>query len=215
MKKIVTLLSAAMMLLAGTSAFAQMSVGVGYVNSTDIVKFGKDQTAKGTPGNGFFAGISYTAPLPGGFSFTPGFYYEFQSAEMAAGDSVFAVSGRATEHYINIPLDFSYGLDLSRDLRFFVYAGPTVNVGLASTIKPSATSALIGLKLDGDVINCYDDQDYGRFDIMLGGGIGLDIRDNFRVNVGYDFGLLNRYTGKSSDYSQHRNRFFAGIAFIF
>lgn len=219
MKKIVTLLSAALMLLAGTSAFAQMSVGAGYVNSTDIVKIAKlsndsKTTTTGTAGNGFYAGISYTAPLAAGFSFTPGVYYEFLTAETVAGDSAFAVGGRETEHYINVPLTFGYGFDLSRDLRFIAFAGPTVNVGLASSTKVSASSSLIGVKLDGGVYNNYDNEDYGRFDIMLGGGIGLEFRDDFRLTVGYDFGMLNRYTG-SADISQHRNRLTAGIAFLF
>ena len=214
MKKIVTLLSAALMLLAGTSAFAQMSVGAGYVNSVDYVKLGKDQSAKSNGGSGFYAGVSYTAPLAAGFSFTPGVYYEFLTAETVAGDSAFAVGGRETEHYINVPLTFGYGFDLSRDLRFIAFAGPTVNVGLASSTKVSASSSLIGVKLDGGVYNNYDNEDYGRFDIMLGGGIGLEFRDDFRLTVGYDFGMLNRYTG-SADISQHRNRLTAGIAFLF
>ena len=212
MKKIVTLLSAAMMLLAGTSAFAQMSIGAGYVNSVDYAKLGKDQSAKSTGGSGFYAGISYTAPLAAGFSFTPGVYYEFLTAETVAGDSFLAVGGRETEHYINVPLTFGYGFDLSRDLRFIAFAGPTVYVGLASSTKVSA--AVAGITLDGGVYNNYDNENYGRFDIMLGGGIGLEFRDDLRLTVGYDFGMLNRDTG-SGDYSQHRNRLTAGIAYIF
>lgn len=213
MKKIVTLLSAALMLLAGTSAFAQMSIGAGYVNSVDYSKLGKDQSAKSTGGSGFYAGVSYTAPLAAGFSFTPGVYYEFLTANEAVSfDRLIVFSGRETEHYINIPLTFSYGMDLSRDFRFFVYAGPTASVGLASTVKGSTDVG--GFKLEGDSVSNYDDEDYGRFDIMLGGGIGLEFRDDLRLTVGYDFGMLNRYTG-SADYSQHRNRLTAGIAYIF
>lgn len=217
MKKIVTLLSAALMLLAGTSAFAQMSVGAGYVNSTDIVKIAKlsndsKTTTTGTAGNGFYAGISYTAPLAAGFSFTPGVYYEFLTANEVASASVLNISGRETEHYINIPLTFSYGTDLSSDFRLFVYAGPTASVGLASTTKVSAD--VVGIKVEGGTVNNYDNESYGRFDIMLGGGIGCEFHDNFRFTVGYDFGMLNRYTG-SADYSQHRNRLTAGIAFLF
>ena len=212
MKKIVTLLSAALMLLAGTSAFAQMSVGAGYVNSTDIVKLGNDSKTTGTAGNGFYAGISYTAPLAAGLNFTPGVYYEFLTANEVASASVLNISGRETEHYINIPLTFSYGTDLSSDFRFFVYAGPTASVGLASTTKVSAD--VVGIKVEGGTVNNYDNESYGRFDIMLGGGIGCEFHDNFRFTVGYDFGMLNRYTG-SADYSQHRNRLTAGIAFLF
>jgi len=218
MKKIVTLLSAALMLLAGTSAFAQMSVGIGYVNSTDIVKIvklgndSKDSKTTGTAGNGFYAGISYTAPLAAGLSFTPGVYYEFLTANEVASASVLNISGRETEHYINIPLTFSYGTDLSSDFRLFVYAGPTASVGLASTTKVSAD--VVGIKVEGGTVNNYDNESYGRFDIMLGGGIGCEFRDNFRFTVGYDFGMLNRYTG-SADNSQHRNRLTAGIAFLF
>lgn len=215
MKKIVILLSAALMLLAGTSAFAQMSVGAGYVNSVDLTKLGKDQSSKHTGGSGFYAGITYTLPLASAINFNPGVYYEFLSAEVKAGDSLFSISGRETEHYLNVPLTFSIGADLSRDIRFFAYAGPTLNLGIASSTRLSASSPVAGLKVDGGVVNNYDGNDYGRFDIMLGGGVGLEFRNSFRVSVGYDFGMLNRYTGNTTGYAQHRNRLTAGLAYLF
>ena len=63
MKKIVTILSAALLLLAGTNAFAQMSVGAGYVNSTNSLKFSKNGDASTTAINGFYAGVGYTIPI--------------------------------------------------------------------------------------------------------------------------------------------------------
>ena len=77
MKKIVTILSAALLLLAGTNAFAQMSVGAGYVNSTDALRFGKNDDASTTAVNGFYAGVGYTIPITSLINFTPGVYYEF------------------------------------------------------------------------------------------------------------------------------------------
>ena len=56
MKKIVTLLSAALVLLASAPAFAQASIGAGYLSSTETVKSGSSSTER-NPMSGFYAGM--------------------------------------------------------------------------------------------------------------------------------------------------------------
>ncbi len=208
MKKIVTLLSAALMLLAGTSAFAQLSVGAGYVNSVDYSKLGKDQSAKSSGGSGFYAGVSYTAPLAAGFSFTPGVYYEFLTAETVAGDSFLAVGGRETEHYINVPLQLNLGFDLAKGVRLFAFAGPTANVGL---ISKSVTSASVGGHGGSSSTDNYaNNSNYGRFYVMLGGGAGIKVA-NFKIFGGYNYGMLDR--NKANDVTVRRSEIVVGVSF--
>ena len=211
MKKFVTILSAALLLLAGTNAFAQMSVGAGYVNSTDSFKFGKNSDASTTAINGFYAGVGYTIPISSLINFTPGVYYEFLGNKNVDGEGGLVLSGALTEHYINVPMTFSVGGSVAPGIRLFAFAGPTCTFGLASTTDTSAS--LGGISLGGKTNN-YDNSDYGRFDVMLGGGAGIEF-SNVRLTVGYDYGMLNRYTGESDNIFRHTSRLHVGLGFAF
>lgn len=57
MKKVFSFILAASMMLIGTAAIAQPSLGIGYLNSTDKVKSGS--TTKTTNLSGFYVGGSY------------------------------------------------------------------------------------------------------------------------------------------------------------
>ena len=211
MKKIVILLSAALLLLAGTNAFAQMSVGAGYVNSTSTLKLNKDGEGSTTPVNGFYAGVGYTIPVSSLISFTPGVYYELLAEQDANELLGFDIAGKRVEHYLNVPFTFSIGAELAPAMRLFAFAGPTAVVGLASTTDGSASIAGISL---GGTTNNYDNTDYGRFNVMLGGGAGIAF-SGFRLTVGYDYGLLNRYTGSTEGISRKDSRFYVGLGFAF
>lgn len=198
MKKVFAI--AAALMLLGTTAFAQ-SFGAGYVQSTQ--KFNKTASTA----NGFYAGFGYTAEILPFLSLNPGIYYEFLTS--SSNTSLFGYnisSAKTTEHYVNVPLHLSLDLKLAPSFKMFVYGGPTANIGIASSTKGELLGAT-------KKYNNYEDDDYSRFDIMLGGGIGAEIAQRIRLTVGYDFGMLNRL--KDSDYLLKRNRLTAGAAFIF
>ena len=65
MKRVFSSILAASMMLIGTAAIAQPSLGIGYLNSTDKVKSGS--TTKTTNLNGFYVGGSYNINLAGSF----------------------------------------------------------------------------------------------------------------------------------------------------
>lgn len=207
MKKIAIL--AALLLLAGTSAFAQMSVGAGYVNNTTTLRLNKSGDGSGTPVNGFYAGVGYTVPVSSLVNFTPGLYYEFLAEQDS--DDLFGLdlAGKRVEHYVNIPLTFSLGAEVTQGLRLFAFAGPTASIGLASTTDASASIGGISL---GGTTNNYDDSDYGRFNIFVGGGAGLEF-SRVRLTVGYDYGLLNRYVGGNDYPRRMESRFYVGLGF--
>ena len=52
---------------------------------------------------------------------------------------------------------------------------------------------------------------------MVGGGLGIDLMERFRVTVGYDFGMFNKLDDGDDSASAKftRNRLHAGIAFLF
>nr|MCR5549278.1 PorT family protein [Bacteroidales bacterium] len=92
----------------------------------------------------------------------------------------------------------------------FAYAGPTLNVGLISKTKADASVALVTItKTEYD--NYAEGSEYGRFDVMIGGGAGIQFQ-NMKVYGGYNYGLLDRNSGATN---LHRSEIVAGVAFNF
>ena len=202
MKKIVTLLSAALVLLASAPAFAQASIGAGYLSSTEVVKSGSSSTER-TPLNGFYVGMGYTVPIAAGINFTPGVYFGMASKSNATSILGLKLEGKQQDSFINVPLHFSFGTDIGSGLRFFAYAGPSASIAVASKIISGSTT----------YDRLQDNDSLQRFDVMLGAGVGLQFNDMIRFQVGYDMGMLNRYN--SSNYTVKRNQLTAGLAFLF
>lgn len=213
MKKILTTLFAASMMLLGTAAIAQPSIGVGFANSTDYYKASGSQ--HNTSLSGFYVGGSYNLPLTGSLNVAPGIYYSYLTKSDAGSYLGANVKGDVKEHYLTVPVMFNVGLPISDGIVGRIYAGPSLAYGLASNVKysGSATLPIIGTVGGDKTIDNYD-SDYGRFDIMLGGGVAIEFYDIVRFNVGYDYGLVNRYTG-DGDITRHRAQLNVGVAYLF
>ena len=92
-----------------------------------------------------------------------------------------------------------------------MFGGPTLSYGLTSKVA---------VPVSGDSKHTYDIYDgelsnwtkYKNFDVMVGGGVGLDFENMVRFTVGYDYGLLNR---GGSTVNVHRQQLHAGVAFLF
>lgn len=188
MKKIITILVAA---LAATSAFAQLDFGAGYLNNT------WKQTLLGHSNsealNGFYVGADYTVTKLGPINVTPGAYLAY-SAKSKDGYKVDMFA-------LDIPVNFSFGIDFSNDFRGFIYAGPTFEIGLSAQGKEESIS-----------VDLYKDA-MKRFDIKLGGGIGVDINKLIRVTVGYNAGLLNLCQDDDTNWKFNQIHF--GVAYLF
>lgn len=199
MKKILSTLLAASLMLLGTQAFAQMSVNAGYLSSTLA---SKNSSANA---NGAYAGISYNLPVAGGLAIAPGVYYSMITGKTLDLGSI--ATGTLTEHAINVPVYVNYGFGLSRDTKFVIFGGPTVQYGLASSSKLS--SGYTDKSLSGDN---YKDPDYNRMNVYLGGGLGFQA-GAFQVTVGYDYGMMDQY--KDDNRQAHRSNLKLGVGFVF
>ena len=85
------------------------------------------------------------------------------------------------------------------------------SVGHASNLKATAGDTTVKT-------NNYKESDYGRFDLKIGLGAGVTIAERVNVKVGYNFGLLNRYTGEQVEgykYKSHTGVFYVGAGFNF
>ena len=213
MKKIYFILVAAVMFIAA-DAKAQFGVGVGYnlLNTTTTIADESEDDSL----NGFYIEATYGFNLLNGnwgtLGIEPGFRYTF--AGEAEEEDVFGIKTRAsfTEHYLDIPVHVKYGIEIIPSaLNIHAFAGPVFSVGLASSLKASTNNTV--LKTDN-----YEDSNYGRFDLKIGVGAGVTIVERFNVKVGYNFGMLNRYTGEQVDgykYKTHTGVLYVGAGINF
>ena len=197
MKKALSIVLAAGLLLAGTNAFAQISVGAGYSNVTQKIQAsGLDKTINM---NGLYAGMDYSIPLTENISVAPGLYYEFSTGSadklLNIGSASALLKGRLEEHYIDVPFKFMFSIPYQGN-RFFAFAGPTAAIGVSSKLKGDVK--ILGFQLKGDFLDMYDKNIFESMDLMLGGGIGADISKMLRVTLGYNWGMFNRIDTNSN-----------------
>jgi len=211
MKKI---LSAAASLLVAATAFAQVNIGAGYLNQTDRLTIGSGDPSN-TSMNGFYVGAGYDIGLGvKGLALVPGVYYSYNTTKKAG--NFYDISGDITlkEHYITVPVRVKYAFEVSPSARIFLYGGPAFSAGISSKYDTNLTLTTFGLSASDSSDNYGDNSTYGRFDVKLGAGAGIDISNMVRFTAGYDWGLLNRYTG-DSDVKRHTNVFHVGVAYLF
>ena len=213
MKKFYFILVAAAMFVA-VDAKAQLGVGVGYnlLNTTTTVADESD----GDSLNGFYIEAEYNFNLLdeqwGTLGIQPGIRYTFAGESEKAELYGEKVRLSVAEHYLDIPVQVKYGYEvISSKLNINAFAGPIFSIGLASIVKGSMDDSVVKT-------NAYKDSDYGRFDLKIGVGVGVDLFEKLNVKVGYNFGLLNRYTGEQIDeykYKIHTGVFYVGVGYNF
>lgn len=214
MKKII--LTIAIVAVAATSAMAQslegLSAGAGYLSttSTGSVTVGNTTTTTKTPFTGFYAGAAYAFEVYNGLAVEPGIQFKHIGNTETSSLLGQSATTKTTENYIEIPVNFTYGLEIiPSTLKVSVYAGPTFDFGLSS--KAVTTNTVTD---DVVTVNNYDeDSKYGKFDVLVGAGVHVDVLEMIRVSAGYNFGLINR---TSQDNSTIFNKgLHVGVAYLF
>ena len=212
MKKIITTILAASMMLMGTTAFAQVSIGAGYLNSSSKVT--NSSKVLKTPYNGFYAGIGYDINEGAGFGINTGLYFSYiLSTKSGSIGSILSGSAKTAETYLDIPVRLNLSTDFGPSLRASLFAGPVFSCGISSNTK--ASGSIAGIEIGTGDIDNYADSDYNRFDIQLGGGVNIDMSQRIRLTASYDLGMLNRIKTDSDDYKCSRNVLRVGLAFLF
>lgn len=198
-------------MLIGTQAFAQTSVNAGYLNSSQSFS---ESNSNSINSNGAYAGISFNIPLAGGFGIAPGLYYSMITNKSGSTGTILGIPVSASstfmEHAVNVPLYLNYNLNLASDSNFFIFAGPTAQYGLASTTKLAGG---VGEYSGDKKYDNYDNENYNRFNVYLGGGVGFQV-SAIQITVGYDYGLMNLYKGENA-IKTHRSNLKLGLGFVF
>lgn len=242
MKRVVTLaFVSALCCFASMEASAQFRFGFGYSMNTAISHIG--QSREVAKYHGFHIGGTYDIGLfysdYGMLALQPGLSYEYVIGPEKEYFKNFGtnLSFGTVEHYLHVPVMVKYGYDfIGGILGGYIFAGPTFSFGLDSqdkwslemtsgntvTTHTAVTHNYTG-KIDADgvpdnirkILEARG-SDYGWFDVKLGLGVGIDIMDVVDLKVGYDWGLMNRYTGEDSDnISKRTNRLYVTLAYIF
>ncbi len=207
MKKFVTFIA---VLLAGATAFAQVHIGAGYLQqNNDFAKGNDNDTAL----NGFYAGASFDLPFSvDGLSLSPGVYYSYLTGTSSASILGGAISGSATtvEQYITVPVFFKFSVPVGPG-NLFCNAGPEFAYGLSSKVTGSGSVLGVGGSTTSD--NYGENSNYRRYDVKVGVGAGYQI-GMFSINLGFDWGLLNRNLNTNGT-ALHTNNLRAGIGLHF
>lgn len=233
MKKVFTFVAvAAAMLVAGTAS-AQLSVNAGYLNSTakyhsetTVLNTTTNRDTSMTVGGGFFVGGSYNVELMGGLGVAPGIYFDMLSKKDETKVGGVTSTTTTTLMDINIPILLNYKLSFGDDFAIFAFAGPDVVFGLSA--KSKNVTKIEGVSGENTTESDMYKKENGankpaltRLDMGLMFGAGVQFT-NFRVELGYELGLLNRLgeketssTGYSWKGSEKFNRFFVGVGYAF
>ena len=130
------LLVAAVLAAAEISSFAQIGVHAGvsfpYHNVLRLDQLALTERY----GLGAYLGADYDIHITDRFSFSPGLYYDFTFVMKAGKSDGYLLDDRQLDHTISIPARFKYEFCLKPDrLAIYLYGGPVLSVGLASTKK--------------------------------------------------------------------------------
>ncbi|MBS7312730.1 MAG: PorT family protein, partial [Bacteroidales bacterium] len=163
-----------------------MSIGAGFAKSdlkenVDLASVSQEKTANA---NGLYFGADYTFKFKYGFGFTPGIEWVYVADKNLKELGILNsnTETKFKEHYVNIPLDIDWGIDL-KVVRVFAFAGPTLSFNVSSkttsktTVAGSSTEDKVSTK---DFLEKLGGK-YGAFDLMLGAGAGVDVLNMIRV----------------------------------
>lgn len=208
MKRLFTLILAAMLSLLGTSAFAQMAQGEYRMTAgggfTMFSLAGSDSERvmdEVLPGFYFGADIDYAFSTIEGLSVETGGYimhygkaFSFNKAE--------AKSYHA--NYLRIPINLKYEIPMDTDgFALAAFTGPRFNLGLAGNMFSTGVTYM-GLM---------------RPDAQWGFGISAIIQDAIVLRAGYDLGITKCIKDNSAlgfnDLNVKRNSFCFGVGFAF
>ena len=185
-KSLIVTLAAAAMMLVGAHASAQVSLGFGpatrfyFTKGQDVkltygVQVNFEDSRRLSDVFGYSAGVDF------------GTYKNKEFFQPAAGTPDTAKG--LSEMYVDIPVRAKFYIPIGYDCEFFFFAGVSPSVCIGShLISGSNKNNRFG-----------ENSTYSRYDVMAGGGIGMEISERIKLALGYDHGLLDRYTDEVSD----------------
>ena len=218
MKKIYAILLTAVLLLVGTQAKAQLMLGGGYLNSNETTVHNSNSSVANL--NGFYAGFGYNIPVVAGLGVAPGVYATMLFGASKEGGSLGPITSSGTVKYtemaVNVPVNVNYAINLNRDTKIFLYAGPVFQYGISSKTETSGSTDVGGLftiNSNGTTDNYEGDNPNRKpFNIYVGGGAGLQA-GAMQIILGYDHSVTNISAKENTQISRSQIKVGFGLAF--
>lgn len=176
-KSVFFLVLAALLFAAGQKASAQISLGVGAGSRFYSIQEGENPPV---PGSAFTLSLEFEANFR--LSRLFGVSVGADLAGVAGYHFRNDKSKNLGEIYLDAPVRAKLYIPLGSKVDLYVFGGPVASLNLVS----------IDAHASGSTNNYQTHPGLKRFDLMLGGGLGLEIIRHIRVTAGYDHGLLNR-----------------------
>ena len=233
MKNLFAIVFSAAALLMGTQAYAQLSFGAGWLNSTETTKYSSGDPDK-TNLNGLYIGGQYNLNVVAGLGVAPGVYFSTLFARRNSGNAIYGTFANERSSYrefaFNVPVNLNYTFEFGRDFNLFVYAGPVFQIAFSSkgSYEASAGAGTFVQSTGKNTLNYFNGKVYGPenkeldtlheggisnpFNIYLGGGVGIQAGD-IQVIVGYDHSMLN--FAKVKGWATSRSQIKVGVGFSF
>lgn len=172
-KSLFLTLFAAGMMLAGANASAQVSVGAGPATR---LYFEKGSTVDYT--YGVQLNFEDAKRLTDVFGYSAGIDFGTYGNK-----KFYSETAGLNEIYVDIPVRMKFYIPFSEDFEMFFFGGVAPSICASSRIKTESTN-----------VNRFEGaSSYFRYDVLAGGGVGVELNESFRFALGYDQGLLDRY----------------------
>lgn len=226
MNKIYFVIAAAAAMFIATEANAQLGIGAGYNHGTTTVRMDGESESDGL--DGFYVEATYDWNFLdrgwGSLGLQPGVRFSYMGESDTEEEYGVRMKASFNETYLDIPVHVKYSYDLGA-VRLSAFAGPVLSLGLTSASKISADDYMVKYhnytgktvtKGEGSSSSKPEgDTNYGRFDLKLGLGVGAAFMEKFNVKLGYNIGMVNRYTGELDKYKKHTGVFYIGLGYSF
>lgn len=128
---------------------------------------------------------------------------------------------KAAPCFLNIPLRAGFKLNCGRFAKFYVNAGPYLNIGLFGNIKEFLRDA------NNEPLPWYNADPSGYFDYVgsdhivdwgLGFGTGIEVASHYQVSLGYEWGMRDIMKSSFDDriiYDSRMRTFTLQLAYMF
>lgn len=228
---------------SGSNAKSAEGLGItfGYLNSSyRTTDWATDEIEKMPALNGFsvsltkdFALIKSALYLQTGL----GYIYQTRSRDLHPDVLPAKVVSDRKEHFLALPFRLKYTLPVSGKITVTADTGPVLLAGLSSrmnyrtriqddvtnTLSYNVYSGKFKSPDEAGVFESWTKENGGlpygrvrRFDVLLGAGIGADFFRILEVRAGYDWGLVNRYSGElAADKKMYRGQFTLSVGLRF
>lgn len=198
-----------------------LGITFGYVHSAyRITDWATDEKETSDGLDGFNVGLTKDIRLVDDMLFLQtGLLYTYQNDSRNQTEGTIRIIGDWDEHFLSVPVKLKYEVPVMKDLSVFAMVGPTFVGGLSSSVKYRAriadgvNAAMSYNYFSGkvrvndempesmaDVLqSMFPETKYRRVDVQMGGAVGVRFMEIFEAQIGYDWGLVNKFKGETLD----------------